>query len=172
MVLIHMDSRLARGGDSLQCLLNANVQSLTSCLSFVICDAGGGTVDLISYTILKLKPILEVQEATPGTGALCGSTFLNLRFKKFLTSRLGKQAGFDDEVMTEAMEKFEKTVKRQFTMSAAPDDTYIIPVGGLANNKALGISRGRYSMKVCVPDVWYTWRLKPISSTRIHNRAF
>ena len=29
--------------------------------SFVICDAGGGTVDLISYTITSLRPILEVQ---------------------------------------------------------------------------------------------------------------
>jgi len=116
--------------------------------SFVICDAGGGTVDLISYTITSLRPILEVQEAAPGSGALCGSTFLNLRFGKFLKAKLGREEGFDDEVMAEAMEKFEKTIKRQFTMHAPPDETYIIPVGGLANNKELGISRGRYSLKV------------------------
>ncbi|KAK3683355.1 hypothetical protein B0T22DRAFT_246203 [Podospora appendiculata] len=115
--------------------------------SFVICDAGGGTVDLISYTITNLKPILEVQEATPGTGALCGSTFLNMRFAKFIKHKLGKQPGFDEEVLSEAMEKFEKTVKRQFTLSTPPDETYTIPVGGLANNKELGISRGRYSLK-------------------------
>ena len=78
--------------------------------SFVICDAGGGTVDLISYTITKLKPILEVQEATPGSGALCGSTFLNMRFAKFLKAKLGKEEGFDDEVLADAMERFEKTV--------------------------------------------------------------
>lgn len=115
--------------------------------SFVICDAGGGTVDLISYTISNLKPILEVSEATPGTGALCGSTFLNMRFAKFLKAKLGKEDGFDDEVLAEAMERFEKTIKRQFTMNAPPDETYTIPVGGLANNKALGISRGRYALK-------------------------
>ncbi|KAL2130858.1 hypothetical protein VTI74DRAFT_5848 [Chaetomium olivicolor] len=115
--------------------------------SFVICDAGGGTVDLISYTILKLKPILDVQEATPGTGALCGSTFLNMRFAKFLKAKLGKVDGFDDEVLADAMEKFEKTVKRQFTLNARDDDTFTIPVGGLANNKELGISRGRYALK-------------------------
>lgn len=28
-----------------------------------------------------------------------------------------------------------------------PDETYTIPMGGLANNKALGISRGRFSLK-------------------------
>ncbi|EJT70088.1 hypothetical protein GGTG_12261 [Gaeumannomyces tritici R3-111a-1] len=115
--------------------------------SFVICDAGGGTVDLITYTITKLKPILEVQEAAPGSGALCGSTFLNLRFSNFLKAKLGHLEGFDDELLSEAMDKFEKTVKRQFSITASPDDTFAIPVGGLANNRELGISRGRYSLK-------------------------
>lgn len=76
----------------------------------VVVDAGGGTVDLISYTITNLKPILEVQEAAPGSGALCGSTFLNMRFAKFLKSKLGKEDGFDEEVLAEAMEVFEKKV--------------------------------------------------------------
>lgn len=116
--------------------------------SFVICDAGGGTVDLISYTITKLKPVLEVQEATPGSGALCGSTFLNMRFAKFLKAKLGRLDGFDDEVLADAMERFEKAIKRQFTLTARDDETFIIPVPGLANNRELGISRGRYAMKV------------------------
>lgn len=90
---------------------------------------------------------MEVKEATPGTGGLCRSTFLNLRFATFLKAKLGKEPGFDNEVMAEAIERFDKTVKRQFTMSAAADDTYTIPVGGLANNKTLGISRGRYQLK-------------------------
>ncbi|KAG7053623.1 Hsp70-like protein [Colletotrichum scovillei] len=111
----------------------------------VVVDAGGGTVDLISYTITSLKPILEVQEAAPGSGALCGSTFLNMRFAKFLKAKLGKEDGFDDEIMAEAMEHAQ--VKRQFTLGAAPDDTYTIPVGGLANNKELGINRGRFALK-------------------------
>lgn len=113
----------------------------------VVVDAGGGTVDLISYTITGLKPILQVQEAAPGSGALCGSTFLNMRFAKFLKAKLGKEEGFDEEVLAEAMEVFEKKVKRQFTLAAPPDETYTIPVGGLANNRALGINRGRYALK-------------------------
>ncbi|KAF9878787.1 hypothetical protein CkaCkLH20_03687 [Colletotrichum karsti] len=113
----------------------------------VVVDAGGGTVDLISYTITSLKPILEVQEAAPGSGALCGSTFLNMRFAKFLRAKLGKEEGFDEEVMAEAMEQFEKKVKRQFTLGASQDETYTIPVGGLNNNKELGINRGRFGLK-------------------------
>ena len=91
--------------------------------TIVVVDAGGGTVDLISYTITGLKPILEVQEAAPGSGALCGSTFLNMRFAKYLKGKLGKEEGFDEE------------------------ETYNIPVAGLANNRALGISRGRFALK-------------------------
>ena len=34
--------------------------------TFVLCDAGGGTVDLISYTV-SLKPVLKITEASPGT---------------------------------------------------------------------------------------------------------
>ncbi|OHE97825.1 hypothetical protein CORC01_06860 [Colletotrichum orchidophilum] len=113
----------------------------------VVVDAGGGTVDLISYTITGLKPILEVQEAAPGSGALCGSTFLNMRFAKFLRAKLGKEEGFDDDVMAEAMEQFEKKVKRQFTLGASPEETYTIPIGGLNNNKELGINRGRFALK-------------------------
>lgn len=78
--------------------------------SFVICDAGGGTVDLISYTITSLKPILEIKEASPGSGALCGSTFLNQRFEAFLRNRLKNEEGFDDELLAEAMERFEDQV--------------------------------------------------------------
>lgn len=36
--------------------------------AFVLCDAGGGTVDLISYEITKLYPTLELRELVPGTG--------------------------------------------------------------------------------------------------------
>ena len=57
--------------------------------TFVLCDAGGGTVDLISYTVSALKPILQVEEAAMGSGRICGSTFLNRIFQKFLVEKLG-----------------------------------------------------------------------------------
>lgn len=69
--------------------------------TFVLCDAGGGTVDLISYTVTSLRPKLEINEVTPGTGSLCGSTFLNRRFEKFLEDKLGRQPGWDKDVLDE-----------------------------------------------------------------------
>lgn len=81
--------------------------------SFILCDAGGGTVDLISYTITSLNPILKVREAAPGSGGLCGSTFLNRRFGEFLVEKLGQQRGWDDETLAEAMERFDTVVSNK-----------------------------------------------------------
>lgn len=36
--------------------------------AFVVCDAGGGTVDLISYQVEATTPRLQVKELVPGTG--------------------------------------------------------------------------------------------------------
>lgn len=69
--------------------------------TFVLCDAGGGTVDLISYTVTALKPRLEIKAATTGTGSLCGSSFLNRKFEKFLEDKLGRQPGWDKDVLDE-----------------------------------------------------------------------
>jgi hypothetical protein len=78
--------------------------------TFVVCDAGGGTVDLISYTVVKLEPVLEVKEAAPGTGGLCGSTYLNRRFQEYLEVRLGQQDGWDEDTLKEAMDHFDQLV--------------------------------------------------------------
>lgn len=69
--------------------------------SFVLCDAGGGTVDLISYQIEALKPIVRVVEVARGDGGLCGSTFLNRRFTAFLRAKLGGHDAWQEEMLEE-----------------------------------------------------------------------
>ena len=69
--------------------------------TFVLCDAGGGTVDLISYTVSGLTPSLSVEEAAAGTGGLCGSTYLNRIFEQVLIAKFGQNAGWDDDVIEE-----------------------------------------------------------------------
>ena len=65
---------------------------------------------MISYTIEQLEPALQVKEAAPGSGALCGSTYLNRRFQEFLVSKLGQEEGFDHETVGDAMKKFDEEV--------------------------------------------------------------
>ncbi len=69
--------------------------------TFMLCDAGGGTVDLITYKVSSLKPILKFAEASPGSGSLCGASYLNRGFREYLEEKLGNEPGWDEEVLEE-----------------------------------------------------------------------
>jgi hypothetical protein len=57
---------------------------------FVVCDMGGGTVDLISYRIAGNNPT-TVEEVTIGTGDQCGGTLVDREFITWLERRIGPE---------------------------------------------------------------------------------
>ncbi|KAF9167143.1 hypothetical protein DFQ26_005616 [Actinomortierella ambigua] len=60
---------------------------------FLICDAGGGTVDLIVFEVVDVNPetgIRSLREVTMGHGASCGSTFLDRNMENLLREKLAK----------------------------------------------------------------------------------
>jgi hypothetical protein len=54
----------------------ASQQDLKVGDTFVLCDAGGGTVDLISYRLTQIEPIFRIEEAAVGSGDKCGATYI------------------------------------------------------------------------------------------------
>ncbi|RWA06849.1 hypothetical protein EKO27_g8246 [Xylaria grammica] len=115
--------------------------SLKSGDTFVIVDAGGGTVDLVTYTFDTLLPLLRVREATGGTGDFAGSSLVNQRFKQFLTTKLQNEGGWNTTVLQGALDTFENNTKRSFSIaSLAENVTYRIPVPGLSYNVDAGIT--------------------------------
>ncbi|UNI14703.1 hypothetical protein JDV02_001305 [Purpureocillium takamizusanense] len=58
--------------------------------TLVVCDAGGGTADLISYVVQSVTPF-EVQECVKGAGDLCGGTFVDEEFLNLMQERLGQK---------------------------------------------------------------------------------
>ncbi len=112
--------------------------------NFVVCDAGGGTVDLIAYKITSLKP-LRVEESAVGTGGLCGSAFLNYRFEAHVRERIGETAW---ENMVEKKQKtwqmglkyFEEFVKRNFNQEEHSEVN--VPFPGLPDDEGAGIDCG------------------------------
>lgn len=82
---------------------------------FVVCDAGGGTVDLISYRISSLQP-LQLNEVAIGTGALCGAVYLDRRFEEFTIGRIGRERfeGMDHRARFQMVQFWETYVKREF----------------------------------------------------------
>jgi hypothetical protein len=55
---------------------------------FVVCDAGGGTVDLISYKVLETNPMV-LSECVEDQGGLCGAVFLDQDFEALMEQLTG-----------------------------------------------------------------------------------
>lgn len=77
--------------------------------TFVLVDAGGGTTDLISYTIKSLEPF-EITEAAAGSGDCCGGVFLDNAFRDLITSKLSGVEDWDEHVLVTAMSSFQDGV--------------------------------------------------------------
>lgn len=104
---------------------------------FVVCDAGGGTVDLISYRIRKTDP-LEIEECAPGIGGLCGSAFIDMSFEKFVKTKVGKEQfeGIRLKHRKRMLQEFDVQVKRSF---AGDDKITSVELRGIEDNPAEGI---------------------------------
>jgi hypothetical protein len=114
---------------------------------FVICDAGGGTVDLIAYKVKSLEP-LRVDEVVSGTGDLCGSVYLDQRFKEYMKQLLGKDT-YDSMSQRSkfAMNNYwEEQVKFKFGTSEEEAPTYEVWVPNIPDNQALGIEESFHTM--------------------------
>ncbi|KAK0103678.1 hypothetical protein ONS95_005688 [Cadophora gregata] len=62
--------------------------------NILICDCGGGTVDITTYTIVEVEPRLEFDELYVGVGGKCGSTYIDRNLHAFLSKRFGR--AFDE----------------------------------------------------------------------------
>ncbi|KAJ5905918.1 uncharacterized protein N7473_002834 [Penicillium subrubescens] len=109
-------------------------------------DAGGGTVDLITFTIEQTSPVIRLCEAAAGTRSYCGSTLLNRHFEDFLRSRLEAAPGWDSDTLEQAMSRFEAWAKRRFTDT----ETFKLyfPVPGIGDDQDLNVHRGFFSVTV------------------------
>ncbi|KAF1945173.1 actin-like ATPase domain-containing protein [Clathrospora elynae] len=112
--------------------------------NFIVCDAGGGTVDLIAYKITQLAP-LRVEESAVGTGGLCGSTFINYRFEDHVKKRVGTERyNWMREKKTKTwnmgLKYFEEFVKRNFNEEEHSEVN--IPFPGLPDDEEAGLDSG------------------------------
>ncbi|GAM40337.1 Hsp70 family protein [Talaromyces pinophilus] len=115
--------------------------------TFIVCDAGGGTVDLISYRVHDLSP-LSLEEVVEGTGGVCGSMILDERFEHFLENILGFEA-FDllsDHTRDGTLRFWQDTIKVQFTGTDCEDDfDYVgwrLPLPGTEDNGEIELEGG------------------------------
>ncbi|KAI7459930.1 actin-like ATPase domain-containing protein [Hortaea werneckii] len=112
--------------------------------NFVVIDAGGGTVDLITYSITQLTP-LRLEEVVRGSGGCCGAASLNVRFEDFIRQKLGDRAfqqlrSKKPRSLMVTLKYFEDYVKRTF--DPQQDDMFNVPFPGVEDNVEAGVDSG------------------------------
>ncbi|KKP05800.1 hypothetical protein THAR02_02084 [Trichoderma harzianum] len=55
----------------------------------MVCDCGGGTVDITTYEVEETRPTLELREIAVGVAGKCGGTFVDRNLFKLMADRFG-----------------------------------------------------------------------------------
>lgn len=116
----------------------------------MICDAGGGTVDLISYEITQLSPRLELKELVPGTGGMAGSLGLNKRFEQAVRELVGEDQFYDlrkTKGFAQAVQQFDRSVKTAFRGDWDEDYYINFPMANLNDDPACDLISNCWNMK-------------------------
>ncbi|TVY15152.1 Heat shock protein [Lachnellula arida] len=91
--------------------------------NILICDCGGGTIDITTYVVTQVSPYLTFDELHIGAGGKCGSTYVDRNLHSLLSEWFG--SSFDELPFSQKgpgskfMTSFE-TYKKSFGLS---DDT-------------------------------------------------
>ncbi|RFU34080.1 hypothetical protein B7463_g2225, partial [Scytalidium lignicola] len=99
--------------------------------NILICDCGGGTVDITTYTITQVRPYLTFDELCVGVGGKCGSTHIDRNLHALLSKRFG--SAFDNLPFGlkgpggKLMSSFEG-LKRDFGLNDNNDDRELGPI--------------------------------------------
>ncbi|KAF8975557.1 hypothetical protein BGZ46_009043 [Entomortierella lignicola] len=96
---------------------------------FMICDAGGGTVDLIVFQVDYSSGTRHLIEVTRGSGASCGSGFLDENFNNLVRHKL-QRYDLQPKAWAQIMEEFVFSHKPQFD---GDDDSFISMPSAVAN---------------------------------------
>ncbi|TDZ33867.1 hypothetical protein C8035_v009232 [Colletotrichum spinosum] len=99
--------------------------------SFIVCDAGGGTVDVISYTVTSERPF-KLEECVPGDGKLAGAFHIDQAFEAHLRgkSKLRINSLETSEYNDFIQKEGELGAKRTFSNAGQPEFFNLHPPPG------------------------------------------
>jgi molecular chaperone DnaK (HSP70) len=109
----------------------------------IVCDAGGGTVDLISYDVKQVNP-RGVHECAPGTGGLCGSSFIDRRFMDLFQRRMGPHYQSISKINRLQISKNFEVAKLAFRND--PERSFFVNIPEFSTVEEVGIRAGNFEI--------------------------
>ncbi|KAI9261964.1 hypothetical protein EDC94DRAFT_609375 [Helicostylum pulchrum] len=94
--------------------------------NFIVCDAGGGTVDLVTFRLTRNKESGDpmICQIGSGIGDTCGSTYVDRAFKEYLLKfyrDIGLEVKDTDKTFDSVMDDFISNIKCPFQPDSAND---------------------------------------------------
>ncbi|GAA5809514.1 hypothetical protein MFLAVUS_002923 [Mucor flavus] len=99
---------------ALYCQQHCDEFDLSDKEQFLICDAGGGTVDLVVFEIEGDGSNRQLKEITTARGENCGSTFLDVKMQALLKARISKHIPINPITLEEMTKSFIENYKPNF----------------------------------------------------------
>ncbi|KAJ7471925.1 hypothetical protein FB451DRAFT_311192 [Mycena latifolia] len=106
----------------------------------ILCDCGGGTVDITGYKINATEPVLKLSESSASRCYLAGAVFVTQAAKAFFQDRLQGTEWEKEESMQRIIYHFDRNAKKKFTDT---DMVSYVQLDGHKSNPNLNITRGR-----------------------------
>ncbi|KAJ7764838.1 hypothetical protein B0H16DRAFT_1718048 [Mycena metata] len=106
----------------------------------ILCDCGGGTVDITGYKINAVKPALKLEESSASRCYLAGAVFVTQAAKAFFKERLSGTEWDDEDILQKIVYNFDRNAKKKF---AEGDTVCYVQLDGHKTVPNLGITRGR-----------------------------
>lgn len=126
----------------------------------IVCDAGGGTVDVVAYQVHSQDP-LSLDQVTVSKGDFCGSSFVDTEFHNQIKQILGEDwYRLDPEVKARIEDEFEYKIKRTYNPSEPKQ--YHIPVTGLDDDEERDICNGKMKIDEAVLSQAFESVMTPI----------
>ncbi|KAF5350110.1 hypothetical protein D9756_009101 [Leucocoprinus leucothites] len=92
----------------------------------ILCDAGGGTIDITAYTVVKTRP-LALKEKYASKCVVAGAVLVNRCAQKYISDQLRGTAWDRPHILEQLMDEFEIDTKKRFK---SPFRSYGIGKGG------------------------------------------
>lgn len=134
---------------AVHCANLSNLHHLRPSQNFIVCDAGGGTVDLAVYKIIGQMSNLEIAEMCARSGANCGSLFLDLRFRELVKTLLSDHpAHLDPASLAYFMHSFSDTDKLNYTGVEDDDNMFHFTCFNVEDphDPSVGLNHGELSI--------------------------
>ncbi|CAE6471138.1 unnamed protein product [Rhizoctonia solani] len=100
------------------CLFDSDLYTrLEANVTFVVCDAGGSTVDTTAYRVVSTKPIFQIEEIKSSACTQAGGVFIDDAFRVHLLPILDRIAYDEDSrkrYLRTGVTHFEENAKRAF----------------------------------------------------------